>query len=89
MKHLNIHIKGLVQGVWFRASTKETADRLGVKGIVKNLPDGSVYAEAEADEAVLAEFVRWCQEGPELARVKSVEQKAGDLKGYHDFRIER
>ena len=47
MKHYNIRIFGIVQGVYFRASTKMEADRLGVNGFVQNEMDGSVYIEAE------------------------------------------
>ena len=45
MKHLNIIIKGKVQGVFFRASTKAVADQLGVRGIFKNEPNGDVFIE--------------------------------------------
>jgi len=47
MKHLNITVKGVVQGVFFRASTKDQADQLGICGLVRNEQDGSVYVEAE------------------------------------------
>jgi acylphosphatase len=49
--HKNLYISGKVQGVFYRKSTKEIADKLGVKGFVQNMPDGSVYAEAEGEEA--------------------------------------
>ncbi|MDG1850558.1 MAG: acylphosphatase, partial [Gammaproteobacteria bacterium] len=47
MKHINVTVSGRVQGVYFRATTKEVADTLGVTGFVKNQADGSVYLEAE------------------------------------------
>ena len=47
MKKINIKITGKVQGVFFRASTKAVADQMGIKGLVKNEKDGSVYIEAE------------------------------------------
>ncbi|HNU41845.1 MAG TPA: acylphosphatase, partial [Cyclobacteriaceae bacterium] len=46
--HINILVTGTVQGVYYRASTKQKADELGIKGFVRNQPDGSVYIEAEA-----------------------------------------
>lgn len=59
MIHLNINIIGKVQGVWFRASTKEKAYSLGVKGFVKNEKNGSVYIEAEASNEIMNDFVEW------------------------------
>ena len=50
MKRINIHVYGLVQGVFFRYTTRKIARNLGITGIVKNLPDGSVYIEAEGPE---------------------------------------
>jgi acylphosphatase len=86
-KHLDINIKGKVQGVFFRAATKAVADQLGVKGLIKNMPDGSVYAEAEADESSLDMFLDWCNEGPEHSEVTSVESNEGQLKNYRNFDI--
>ncbi len=88
-KHLNIFIEGRVQGVWFRASTQRKARELGVKGIVKNLPDGRVYVEAEGSEEQLHAFIEWCQQGPELARVDKVEITEDGLKNFSDFQILR
>jgi acylphosphatase len=56
-KRFSIRVNGRVQGVFFRASTKEVADQLGVRGFVRNEPDGKVYIEAEADEEALKRFV--------------------------------
>ena len=87
MKHINIKITGKVQGVYFRTSTKAVADQMGVKGLVKNEKDGSVYAEAEADETTLAMFVEWCNEGPEKAKVENVGVVDGELKNYRNFEV--
>lgn len=87
MKHINIKITGKVQGVYFRTSTKAVADQMGVKGLVKNEKDGSVYAEAEADEITLAMFVDWCNEGPEKAKIENVEVLNGELKNYRNFEV--
>ena len=81
MKHLNITVKGKVQGVHFRASTKAVADQLGVKGYVMNQPDGSVYIEAEGDDFELDTFLDFCKEGPEGAEVTDVEIQELDLVG--------
>lgn len=87
IKHLDITVKGKVQGVFFRASTKAVADQLGVRGIAKNQPNGDVYLEAEADEVALDMFIDWCHEGPENASVTSVESHEGELKNYRNFAV--
>jgi acylphosphatase len=70
-----IIISGKVQGVFFRASAKETADRLGITGTVCNLQDGSVKAVASGLESSVEKFVQWCRRGPARARVESVNIK--------------
>jgi acylphosphatase len=87
MKHLNIRVKGRVQGVFFRASACEEAGRLGVKGFARNEPDGSVYIEAEGDDSTLQLFLKWCANGPGRAVVESVTTEEGVLKNYTDFVI--
>ena len=87
MKHLNITVHGKVQGVFFRASTKAVADQLGIKGMVKNQSDGTVYMEAEGDEFALESFLEWCDEGPEKAEVEKVEIKEGELKNFRNFEV--
>ena len=75
MKRIIIQIFGLVQGVFFRYSTRKIARHLGLTGIVKNLPDGSVYVEAEGPEDKLLELLKFCRRGPKSARVDNVEYK--------------
>ena len=72
---VKVNIKGFVQGIFFRASTKETADSLGLKGWVRNLPDGSVEAFFEGEDDKVKEAVRWCRSGPPSARVSEVDEK--------------
>lgn len=86
-KHLNIKVKGKVQGVFYRASTKAVANQLGVKGFVKNEADGSVYVEAEGDVAMVESFLEWCREGPEKAQVEHVESNEGEMKNYRNFEV--
>ncbi|MCO6477972.1 MAG: acylphosphatase [Phaeodactylibacter sp.] len=89
MKHYKLRIKGKVQGVWYRASARRKAEELGLSGYVRNEPDGAVYAEAEGEEASLQAFVRWCEEGPEQARVEQVDVEEGKPQGYKGFDIQR
>jgi len=88
-KHFSIRIIGKVQGVFFRASAQDKADELGVKGFVRNEPDGSVYIEAEADESSLQQFIDWCRQGPPRARVEKVDVKEGPRTGFKMFEMMR
>ena len=76
-------IRGLVQGVWFRASTVEMAMRLGLAGCVRNLPDGRVSAVFEGPAAAVRRAVSWCYTGPRMARVESVNVEWGAPTGRH------
>jgi acylphosphatase len=87
MKHINIKVSGKVQGVFFRASTKAVADQMGIKGLVKNEKDGSVYIEAEGDEISLSMFLEWCNEGPDKAVVENVIVADAEMKNYRNFEV--
>jgi acylphosphatase len=67
-------VTGRVQGVFFRASTREQALKLGLRGYAKNLPDGRVEVLAEGDQRALDALERWLHIGPPMARVESVER---------------
>lgn len=80
-------VSGKVQGVWFRASTREQAQRLGLAGHALNLPDGRVEVLACGDTAALDALEKWLWQGPDLARVSAVEcvERASgqeDLQGF-------
>ena len=87
MKHIKIKITGKVQGVFFRVSTKAVANQMGVKGLVKNEKDGSVYVEAEGDETTLSIFLEWCNEGPDKSIVENVVVEDGEVKNYRNFEV--
>lgn len=89
MKHLAIKVSGKVQGVYFRASTKEIADQSGIKGFARNERDGSVYIEAEGTEEKLKQFVAWCHRGPAHAVVEHVNVEEGNVQGFKKFEIQR
>jgi acylphosphatase len=66
------HVAGLVQGVFFRASTREQAQTLGLTGYARNLPDGRVEVLACGSAASIARLKDWLRVGPPGARVSGV-----------------
>ncbi len=88
-KHYNITVKGIVQGVWYRKNAQDKARELGIKGFVKNLPNGDVYLEAEGNEQLLKLLLDWCAVGPEYARVEQVSFEEAGLKSFCHFEIKR
>lgn len=87
-QHYNIIVKGHVQGVGFRWSAARAANYLGIKGFVKNMPDGSVYIEAEGPETDLEEFVQWCRKGPSFGQVDTVITEKGTAVNFREFIID-
>lgn len=65
-------VEGRVQGVFFRASTRNEAKRLGISGQAKNLGDGRVEVLAVGGAAALEELAAWLRHGPPAARVENV-----------------
>jgi acylphosphatase len=71
-------VEGRVQGVWFRESTRQQAERLGIRGYAVNRPDGSVEVLACGEAAALDALAGWLGNGPPLARVRAVTPLAHD-----------
>jgi acylphosphatase len=88
-KSYSIHVSGKVQGVFFRASTKDKADELSINGFVRNERDGSVYIEASGEEDQLNQFVAWCKHGPRAARVEKCDVKEIAVLDFVGFEIRR
>lgn len=74
-----------MQGIGYRNSVKHQARYLGVKGYVKNEPEGSVYIEAEGNSIAMAEFVKWCRNGHPVAQVNEISITEGEAINYHSF----
>lgn len=83
----HVWVSGRVQGVWFRYHTQEAAQRLGVTGWVRNLPDGRVEAVFEGDESAVSAVVAWCRRGPSAARVSGVEVRVEEPTGNEGFEV--
>ena len=87
--HAHVFVSGRVQGVYYRANTRETAEEHGVDGWVRNLDDGRVEAVFEGTEDAVSALVEWCHEGPPAANVESVEVEYEERAGEEGFRIRR
>ncbi|MFC7134002.1 MULTISPECIES: acylphosphatase [Salinibaculum] len=83
----HVFVSGNVQGVYFRATTRETAERHGVDGWVRNLDDGRVEAVFEGPEADVERLVEFCHEGSDAARVDDVDVTYAEPEGVEGFRI--
>ena len=83
-------VHGLVQGVFYRHNTRLQAERIGLVGTVRNLPDGTVRVVAEGTRDQLERLLRWLHRGPESAAVDRVTVSWEEPNGqYHEFRIAR
>ena len=89
MKTIRLTIKGKVQGVFYRATAKDVADLLGIKGWVKNLPDRNVEIRATAPEETLQKLIAWSKEGPPKAKVDEVIVEELSLEEFNSFKILR
>ena len=87
-KAVKVIISGRVQGVFYRASTQQAANRLNIKGWVKNLPDGCVEAVFEADDKTIDQMVEWCRKGPANAAVSEVAIEPCPVENFISFDIE-
>ncbi|HUQ04258.1 MAG TPA: acylphosphatase [Kofleriaceae bacterium] len=73
IRRVHARVRGRVQGVAYRASTRHEAQRLGLLGWVMNREDGSVELEAQGPSDVVEQLLTWCRRGPSLASVTSVD----------------
>ena len=81
-------VRGQVQGVGYRYFAKGSAERLGVKGFVRNLPNGDVEIHAEADDTTLGVFKHELERGPRMATVTEIIESDATASGlYSSFLI--
>jgi acylphosphatase len=85
----HVFVSGRVQGVYYRATTRDTARERGVDGWVRNLDDGRVEAVFEGTEAAVESMIEWCHTGSPKARVDDVSVEYGDPDGTEGFEIKR
>jgi len=86
----HVVFRGRVQGVFFRASTKDLADREGVRGWVRNRPDGSVEAVFEGPGAKVEKVIELCRTSFPMARVDSTDVEMSEAQGmFKNFEVRR
>ncbi|MEG3640865.1 acylphosphatase [Magnetococcus sp. PR-3] len=76
---MHVWISGRVQGVWYRHHTHLEAQRLGLQGWVRNLPDGRVEALFQGPEDAVTQAVEWCHQGSPKSQVEGVESRPCDV----------
>lgn len=85
---VKVLVSGRVQGVFFRQNTKDLAKKFGLKGWVKNLPNGKVEAVVEGKKETVEKLVEWLKKGPSLAKVEDLKIDWQEAKGdFEDFQI--
>ncbi len=78
-------ISGRVQGVFFRASTRDVALKLSLAGYARNLPDGNVEVIASGEAAALAKLATWLRAGPRMASVTNVDEEEVKYQHFDRF----
>jgi acylphosphatase len=83
-KTVHVFIKGKVQGVFFRANTKEQAEKRNISGWVKNTSDGRVEAVFQGDDSSVDDLIEWCHQGPSMSKVSDVTVESIDTDELFD-----
>ncbi|MDZ7745475.1 MAG: acylphosphatase [Halobacteriales archaeon] len=87
--HAHVFVSGRVQGVFYRANTRDTAREYDIDGWVRNLDDGRVEAVFEGPRKQVESMVEWCHEGSPQAMVEDMTVEYGDPDGEDGFEIRR
>ncbi len=87
MKQIHLIVSGRVQGVFFRAKTKDTARLLGLKGFVRNLGNGDVEIIAQGEQNELQKLIKFCKTGPPGADVRDINIKYEDIEKLQGFDV--
>lgn len=89
MQTIRLIVKGKVQGVFYRAFIKDTAEQMGITGWVKNLPDKNVELVATSSENILKNFISICRQGPPRAIVEEIIKEELPVEQFNGFKIIR
>jgi acylphosphatase len=86
-KSVRLFIKGSVQGVFFRRFVEDNANKLGIRGFIRNLQDGRVEIFIEGNLEEVKQMIELCKKGPPHAQVRSVEEKTEKFQDFKDFKV--
>ncbi len=86
-KSCRLYVDGIVQGVFFRAFIKENAEKLNVKGFVRNLEDGRVEIFLEGNTDDVNKMIELCKKGPRHSKISKVEIKPERFQGLKAFKV--
>jgi acylphosphatase len=86
-KSIRLYVTGTVQGVFYRAFVKENAEKINVKGFVRNLEDGRVEVFLEGNPEEVKKMTTLCKKGPKHSMIKGVEQKEERFQDFKTFKI--
>ncbi|NCO18285.1 acylphosphatase [Candidatus Pacearchaeota archaeon CG09_land_8_20_14_0_10_30_9] len=86
-KSIRLYISGLVQGIFFRSFIKENAEKLNIKGFVRNLEDGRVEVFIEGNFEDVVKMVELCKKGPKHSEIKKVEEKSERFQDLKSFKV--
>ncbi|MGL4903723.1 MAG: acylphosphatase [Cetobacterium sp.] len=85
MKTYHFIVKGRVQGVGYRITTQLNAQRIGVKGVIKNLSNGDVEVFAQGEENIIENFKKYLKIGSIMSKVVSIEETILDREKFEEF----
>jgi acylphosphatase len=89
MQTVRLLITGKVQGVFFRETARKVAEKLNIKGWIKNTPDEKVEAMITGDEQQVNDFIKWCKTGPDRAEVEEVIVSDQPETFFKEFEVKR
>jgi len=88
-KSVRLYVTGTVQGIFFRVFIKENADKLNLKGFVRNLNDGRIEVFLEGGIDDVQKMIDICKKGPKHAIIRDIEIKPESFQSYTEFKILR
>jgi len=89
METMHLLISGKVQGVFFRETARRLAEKLHLKGWIKNCADGKVEAVVTGDKSDVDQFIEFCKTGPERAFVENVKVSKRETTDFQKFEVIR
>ena len=86
-KSVRLYITGSVQGVFFRLFVKQNAEKLDVRGFVRNLEDGRVEIFLEGDADKVNQMIDICKKGPKHSQIRNVQIKPETFQDFRNFKV--